>query len=167
LDLKQSGVLHFPSTERFIDLVMHGENNDQPVKYLAEYEQARQEFRQNLDKAINTKMLSMVSLESSKTLLNRILNKAADNSTFTYRVDSLDKAADSKLQLELGEERGSVRLDKKLTRWELKAQFLEKFRAALFDQYFVDLGSGIASQLKSCDERIPYARNYPVYATCN
>lgn len=154
VELKRTGVLHYPFTHRFAGLVIRG---DQLVDSVAGFEKARDAFREDLDKAYSAEVLPLVSLRSSKTLLRHILDAGK------REVDSADAA-------ELLEARGAisghVRIAEKVSERELKARLARLFVDAIYKEYIAELGSELASLSRRCDERVPFAMNYPADATC-
>lgn len=151
-ELKRTGVLHFPFTDRFAMLVTNG---DQLVDSVAGFEKARDEFRKDLDKAFGAEVLPLVSLDSSKALLCRILDAGKD---------AVDGALVRRM-LDAGG--GHVGIRGSVSERKLKARFVRLFRDAIYREYEVEVGSELASLFRRCDERVPFARNYPADATCD
>lgn len=166
-ELKRTGVLHYPFTERFAKLVL--KNGNQLVDNVAGFEKARDEFREDLDKAFSAEVLPLVSLETSKALLRRILDAGKDavDSANPGKVASLE-TSETLLRriLDAGKDSGHVRIVEKVSQRELKARLLKLFRDAIYREYEVEVGSEIASLSRNCDERVPFVINYPTDATC-
>jgi len=168
VELKRTGVLYYLFTQRFANLVIRG---DQLVDSLAGYEKARDAFREDLDKAFYTEVLPLVSLDASKALLGRILaaGKDAVNSADPAKMLFIETSK-AKLRHILGSGRdasGPVSILERVSERELKARFVRLFRDAIYREYEVEVGSEIAPLFRRCDERVPFARNYPTDATCD
>jgi hypothetical protein len=153
-ELKRAGVLRYPFTQRFANLVIRG---DQVVVSVAGFEKARDAFREDLDKAYSAEVVPLVSFRTSKALLRRILDAGKD------AVDSADPA---KVLEARGATSGHVRIVEKVSERELKARLARLFVDAIYKEYVAEFGSELASLSRRCDERVPFAMNYPTDATC-
>lgn len=153
VDLKRTGVLHYSFTERFATRVTTGDNL--LVTTIAEFENVRDAFLENLDREFSAEMLSSITLETSRTRLRRVLNAGKD------RV----KNADAGTVLEV--RRGlSNQLNIRSSEQKIRARLVSLFRDALYEEYVPEFGSEIASLFRRCDERFPFAIDHPRDAKC-
>ncbi len=153
-ELKRTGVLRYPFTQRWANLVIRG---DQLVDSLAGFEKARDVFREDLDNAFNTEVLPLVFLETSKMVLRRILDAGKD---------AVDSADAGKILEVRGVTVGHVQIVKKIPERELKARLATLFIDAINREYIAKFGSELALLFQGCDEKFPFAMNYPTGATC-
>lgn len=166
-ELKRTGVLHYPFTEKISKLTFDGA--DQLVGTVADFEKAREEFLRDLDKTFITEMQQQVSLESSKGLLRRALGagRNAVSQASVGEIVSLENANQLRRILEWGSDVGRIQLAEKIGKQELKVRFVKIFRGALYKQYETEVGNEIASLSRRCDERVPFAVSYPLGAICH
>jgi hypothetical protein len=80
LELKRSGILHFPFAERFMTLLTHTElsasgsgTEDQLLHGVSDFEQIREVLGNDLEMVFRSELLALVSSGASRTLLLRIL----------------------------------------------------------------------------------------------
>lgn len=167
-ELKRTGVLHFPFTEQFAKLVPKYSN--QLVGSVGGFEKFRTKFQEDIDKKFGAEVLPRVSLETSKALLRRILEagKEGVGSAAPDINPTFWQTKRSRLRRILGasENINDEALAEKISERELGARFLSHFRNAIYKQYEVELGSELAPLFRYCDERVPFARNYPAGLTC-
>lgn len=165
-ELKRSGVLHYPFSERFTKSLSG--NSNQPIDTLADFNKTREEFLGDLDKVFFSEVLPRVSLETSKALLRRVFQSGRDAVSQSEPVDEVTLKSVNQLRrlLEGQADNDRVRLGEKILKRELKVRFVSSFREAIHKEYEAEVGSEIASLSRRCDERVPFAINYPVDATC-
>jgi hypothetical protein len=168
IDLKRSGVLNYPFSQRFANLVI---SHDQAVSSLVDYEITRDAFLKDVEKAFIIEVLPQLSLEASRTLLRHVLEAGKD------AVESAEpgsvlfmEPAKSRLRQSLnarGDTTVPMEIHERISKKELKERFLVLFRDTIYKEYISELGSELASLSRRCDERFPFATKYPTDATCN
>jgi len=164
LELKRSGVLHFPFTERFMKLLTHGEvsvprseEDDQLVHSLSDFETVREVFEDDLDRVFRSELLPVVPTRASRILLLRILNatKTALQTADLNEVSGVQR-----------EKSDNVRLFENLSRRDLKAHLVRFSREVLSKEYQAEVGPALARLSQRCDERVSFAASYPMWAKC-
>jgi len=164
LELKRSGVLHFPFTERFMKLLTHNElsvsgseEDNQLVRSLSEFETVREVFEDDLDRVFRSELLPVVSSGTSRILLLRILN-ATKTALQTADVNEV---------LDVQREKSdNVRLFESISRRELKAHLVRFSREVISKVYQAEVGPALARLSQRCDERVSFAASYPMWAKC-
>lgn len=157
LELKRTGVLHHPFSAEVEARLTAGE--DEVLKSVAEFQQARREFLAGVD-AIGAEMLSRLSLETGRGVVRRAL--AAGRAAVLEREP---QTAGGRLRALLGPD-ASWPLTERTRDRALRVTLLSRFRDAVHREYVADLGTVIAWLSVRCDERVPFAREYPPDAGC-
>lgn len=167
LEFKRTAVLHYPFTERFAARLAAPGND--LISDLAGFERIRSEFEQELAKAFATEMLPLVSMKSSKTFLNDILNVAKESlaGANPEMVGIAVTPASLRRTLDAAQGRSWVTMVEKVRTRDVQAHLLTIVRDAIREKYRMELGGRIAGLFEGCDERIPFAIEYPVDAVCN
>lgn len=165
-DLKRSGVLNYPYSERFKKLLSG--NSDHLISTLEDFDKAREEFLGDLDKILVREMLPQVFFGESKALLQRVFQsgKGAVDQADPSEIVIFKNLNQLRRILEWQSNNEHVRLGEKIMKRELRARFVDFFRDAIQKEYEVEMGKEMASLSQRCDERVPFAINYPVGAAC-
>jgi hypothetical protein len=165
-ELKRIGILHYPFTEHFANLL--SSSGHQLVDNVGAFEKVREEFRAHLSRTLTLEIMPQASLETSKALLHRVFEAGIDsvNRAESGRVGSLESQSRLRRILEASTDIQYVRLDEAVRERELKARFLRLFTDALYKEYEAEVGKEIAFLFRYCDERIPFAINYPAGSKC-
>jgi hypothetical protein len=153
LELKRTGALHHPFTEPFAARLTTG---DRLVESVAGFDQARNEFRSDLERALNTEVLPRLSGEAARTQLRRILETG---------INEVGRADPGEVLETRRSASGYLRI--RVAERELKARLLKLFQIAIHKEYVAEFGGELAALSLYCDERVPFGRDRPPEATCS
>ena len=154
LDLKRTGVLNYPFTERFAKRVTDG--GKRIVRTTEDFRTVLHAFQQDIERIFTSEILSAVSLDRSRSLLRRILVAGQDT------LDGLDSTDVLESRVIAGE----VLIAERASEDDVRGRLLAAFRKAVHKQYASALGNELASLSLRCDERVPFASDYPRDAVC-
>jgi hypothetical protein len=152
LELKRSGVLHFPFTADF-DAALTGQVR--VVKTAEEFEVLKSRFIQELQDAMHAKMIDLVALPASRALLSDVLTAATE----------VILKADVSAVLGVPQARyGNGPLNIKEDR--IRELWIALVKRELRREYRAMLGADLADLEERCDERVPFQIDRPSDARC-
>jgi hypothetical protein len=123
---------------------------------VAGFDQARNEFRSDLERALNTEVLPRLSGEAARTQLRRILETG---------ISEVGRADPGEVLETRRSASGYLRI--RVAERELKARLLKLFQIAIHKEYVADFGIELAALSLYCDERVPFGPDRPPEATCS
>jgi hypothetical protein len=152
LELKRSGVLHFPFTADF-DAALTGQVRI--VRTAEEFEVLKSRFIQELQDAMHAKMISLVALPSSRALLSDVLTAATE----------VILKADVGAVLGVPQARyGNGPLN--ITEDRIRKRWIALVKQELRREYRAMLGADLADLEERCDERVPFQLDHPSDIEC-
>lgn len=153
LELKRQGVLHFPFTAEFYSsLSRPGKGR---IVSAGDFDAFREDFIREMQGLIAAKMINKVEMPQSKDVLRK-LSEAA-----TTAVRDADPA------MLTGARRASNDdLVMRLPEAILRQRMIDYVRDEIRKEYVARFGERLASLSERCDERVPFAPDRPISATC-
>jgi hypothetical protein len=152
LELKRSGALNYP----FADQLAQASKppHDHYVQTFAEYNEIKRKFIQDVMRRYAEDVLTRVTLEPSKAMLQRALDAGV------VAVEEAGEPVEPKniallswrLDGDLPAPEGSPK-----TANNVATRFVEIFREGVYRQYLAELGPSIAALARTCDEQVPFA----------
>lgn len=135
-ELKRTGVLHYPFSRRFVDQMLTVEPG-----VMNQPEGVRDMFSRQLETVVARDVLPSLSDNGARDLFRRL-----------WELSEIDVQR-AKLAFPIVER-------------EARERLLKRFMQKVYEWYIAEFGPDFAILAAECDERVPFAMNYPSDAAC-